>query len=43
MIIMVLVAVWFFLGLFFHFITALVLLGKNAADERSKREGLEIS
>ena len=29
---------WFFLGLFFHIITAFFLLSKNAADKRMKNE-----
>jgi tetrahydromethanopterin S-methyltransferase subunit G len=34
---------WFFLGLFFHVVTALVLLFKNAVDRRAKNELRKIS
>ncbi len=34
---------WFFLGLFFHIITAFVLLYKNAGDKRRKDQSWRIS
>lgn len=32
---------WFFLGLFFHVITAFFLLSKNAAEKRIRKSGLK--